>query len=79
MNYDYFCLDKLTFIRLLCLPKQLEKLLTYAQNLKENTEVDLALFTGCTLLVANKWDLIKRDEREQVRKVQIQKTLEEAS
>ena len=66
-------MDKLTFIRLLCLPTQLETLLTYAQNLKENTEVDLALFTGCTLFVANKWDLIERDEREEVRKAQIEK------
>ena len=55
------------------MPKQLEKLLTYAQNLKENAEVDLALFTGCTLFVANKWDLIEREEREEVKKAQIEK------
>ena len=53
--------------------KQLEKLLTYAQNLKENAEVDLALLTGCTLFVANKWDLIERKEREEVEKAQIEK------
>ena len=53
--------------------KQLEKLLTYAQNLKENAEVDLALFTGCTLFVANKWDLIEKEEREEVKKAQIEK------
>jgi len=57
----------------LCLPEQLEKLLTYAQNLKENSDVDLALFTGCTLFVANKWDLIEREEREEVKQAQIEK------
>ena len=57
----------------MCLPKQIEKLLTYAQNLKDNAEVDLALFTGCTLFVANMWDLIEREEREEVKKAQIQK------
>ena len=66
-------LDKLTLTRLLCLPKQLEKLSTYAQNLKENAEVDLALFTGCTLFVANKWNLIEREERETVKKAQIER------
>ena len=35
--------------------------------------MDLALFTGCTLFVANKWDLIKREEREEVKKAQIEK------
>lgn len=55
------------------LPKQLEKLLVSAQALKKNTKVDLALFTGCTLFVANKWDLIERDEREEVKKAQIEK------
>ena len=57
----------------MCLPKQLEMLLTYAQNLKENAEVDLALLTGCTLFVANKWDLIEKEEREEVKKAQIEK------
>jgi len=35
--------------------------------------VDLALFTGCTLFVANKWDLIEREEREEVKQAQIEK------
>ena len=48
-------------------------MLTYAQNLKDNAEVDLALFTGCTLFVANQWDLIEREEREYVKKAQIEK------
>ena len=73
MNYHYLCLNELTCTRLLCYLKQLEKLLTYAQNLKENAEVDLALLTGCTLFVANKWDLIERKEREEVEKAQIEK------
>ena len=33
--------------------------------------MDLALFTGCTLFVCNKWDLIKDEEREEVKKEQI--------
>ena len=73
MNYHYLCLNELTCTRLLCYLKQLEKLLTYAQNLKENAEVDLALLTGCTLFVANKWDLIEREEREEVKRTQIEK------
>ena len=72
-NNHCFCLNDLTCRRLLCLPKQLGKLLTYFQNLKENAEVDLALFTGCTLFVANQWDLIEREEREYVKKAQIEK------
>lgn len=35
--------------------------------------MDLALFTGCTLFVANKWDLIEREEREEVKQAQIEK------
>ena len=35
--------------------------------------MDLALLTGCTLFVCNKWDLIKGKEREEVREEQIQK------
>ena len=35
--------------------------------------MDLALLTGCTLFVANKWDLIEKEEREEVKKVQIEK------
>ena len=35
--------------------------------------MDLALFTGCTLFVANKWDLIDREEREEVKKAPIEK------
>ena len=66
-------MNELTCTRLLCYLKQLEKLLTYAQNLKENAEVDLALLTGCTLFVANKWDLIRKEEREEVKKAQIEK------
>ena len=72
MPSNYVCSNIITG-RLLCLPKQLEKLLTYAQNLKENAEVDLALLTGCTLFVANKWDLIENEEREEVKKAQIEK------
>ena len=34
--------------------------------------MDLALLTGCTLFVANKWDLIERQEREEVKKAQIE-------
>ena len=71
-NNHYFCLNDLTCRRLLCLPKQLGKLLTYFQNLKENAKVDLALLTGCTLFVANKWDLIEKEEREEVKKAQIE-------
>ena len=35
--------------------------------------MDLTLFTGCTLFVCNKWDLIKDEEREEVKKEQIEK------
>ena len=35
--------------------------------------MDLALLTGCTLFVANKWDLIERKEREEVKRAQIEK------
>ena len=35
--------------------------------------MDLALFTGCTLFVCNKWDLIKDEEREEVKKAQIER------
>ena len=34
--------------------------------------MDLALLTGCTLFVANKWDLVEKDEREEVKKTQIE-------
>ena len=34
--------------------------------------MDLALLTGCTLFVANKWDLVEKDEREEVKKAQIE-------
>ena len=35
--------------------------------------MDLALFTGCTLFVANKWDLVEMKEREEVKQAQIEK------
>ena len=35
--------------------------------------MDLTLFTGCTLFVCNKWDQIKGEEREEVKKEQIEK------
>ena len=35
--------------------------------------MDLTLFTGCTFFVCNKWDLIKDEEREQVKQDQIKK------
>jgi len=35
--------------------------------------MDLTLFTGCTLFVCNKWDLIDGKEREEVKKEQIEK------
>ena len=35
--------------------------------------MDLALFTGCTLFVCNKWDLINSKEREDVKQEQIKR------
>ena len=35
--------------------------------------MDLELFTGCTLFVSNKWDQIESEEREEVKKAQIEK------
>ena len=58
---------------MLCLPKQLGKILNCAQALKKNAKMDLTLFTGCMLFVCNKWDLIEGKEREEVKKAQIEK------
>ena len=63
----------MTFTLLLCLPKQLGKILSCAQTQKKNVKLDLALLTGCTLFVCNKWDQISAKEREEVKKEQIDK------
>ena len=42
-------------------------------NLTSAEKRDLALFTGCALFVCNKWDHIKPEEEEEVKKVQIEK------
>ena len=57
-----------------CLHQQLGMLLNSAQsNLTTAAKSQLALFTGCTLFVCNKWDRIKSEEEEEVKKEQITK------
>ena len=54
--------------------QQLGKLLNCAQsNLTTAAKSDVALFTGCALFVCNKWDHIKPEEQEEVKKAQIEK------
>ena len=49
-------------------------LLSSAQsNLTTAAKSQLALFTGCTLFVCNKWDRIKPEEEDEVKKEQIAK------
>ncbi|CAH3120313.1 unnamed protein product [Pocillopora meandrina] len=49
-------------------PDRLGKLLTSAQNLRKSANLDLSLSAACTLFVCNKWDLVKNNEREEVKR-----------
>lgn len=54
-------------------PDRSWKLLTCAQNLRTNANLDLTLFARCTLFVCNKWDLFEQEEREEMEKDTIEK------
>ena len=52
---------------------KLGKLLKYAQNLRKNANLDLSLSAGCMLFVCSKWDLVKNNEREEVKSEEVKR------
>ena len=48
-------------------------LLNYAKRLKKDANMDVRLFTSCTLFVCNMWDQIPAENADEVKRQQIEK------